>query len=235
MIVPLIDVALTGLRKSNSMQAIKNYIGKRKYEILLLNLLLLMFGNELLPAFLSPFLPLLAMIAGMIIFYKHKQTFILTLGLIIISIALGIISQISRFRDVNILKFSSIAFVLYFLVITWEVFRKIIVVGKVSSEIISAVICGFLMLCFLSFFLFHIIEVYHPGSFSCSVNGQINFNNLIYFSVSNQLTLGMGDIVPLSISAKKAVMFMGLAGHFYTVFVTGIIIGKYVNQMRSIE
>jgi hypothetical protein len=40
------------------------------------------------------------------------------------------------------------------------------------------------------------------------------------------LTIGYGDITPVSLIAKRAVMFMGLAGHFYTVFITNIIIGK---------
>jgi hypothetical protein len=54
-------------------------------------------------------------------------------------------------------------------------------------------------------------------------------NNLNYFSFTTLLTIGYGDILPLSLLARRAVMLIGLAGHFYTVFVTSIIIGKYLS------
>jgi hypothetical protein len=47
------------------------------------------------------------------------------------------------------------------------------------------------------------------------------------------LTIGYGDITPVSLIAKRVVMFMGLAGHFYTVFITSIIIGKYLSLKKE--
>ena len=83
-------------------------------------------------------------------------------------------------------------------------------------------------------YLFNIIESLQPGSFTGIGNSDgMKMNYLLYFSVSNLLTLGLGDIVPVSELVKKLVMFTGLLGHFYTVFVTSIIIGKYIQQKEN--
>ena len=89
------------------------------------------------------------------------------------------------------------------------------------------------MLSFIGWFLFDIIETYTPGSFSGLGEDERKLNNLLYFSVTNLLTLGLGDILPITLLARKAVMLMGFMGHFYTVFVTGIIIGKFINQKEK--
>jgi len=57
--------------------------------------------------------------------------------------------------------------------------------------------------------------------------------NLNYFSFTTLLTIGYGDITPVSLVAKRAVMLIGLAGHFYTAFITTIIIGKYLSAKKS--
>jgi voltage-gated potassium channel len=36
----------------------------------------------------------------------------------------------------------------------------------------------------------------------------------------------------VSLIARRAVMLMGLLGHFYTVFITSIIIGKYLTTNK---
>ncbi|MCW3093920.1 MAG: hypothetical protein JWP81_4989 [Ferruginibacter sp.] len=210
----------------------RKYIEKRKYEILLLSLLLLMFGVR--PSFINPFLPIQVMITGAIIFYSRKFLWYLIAGLLTVTIALFIASDIFHFKAINNRSLLGITFIIYFVIITVEVFRRILIVEKISPEIISAVLCGFIMLCFIGCFLFDFIETYTPGSFSGLGESKRKLNTLLYFSVSNLLTLGFGDILPISFFAKKSVMFLGLVGHFYTVFVTAIIIGKYINQGKKI-
>jgi len=197
----------------------------------LLSLLILMFGIR--PAFISPFLPMQMMIVGAIVFYKNRFLLYLIGGLLLFTIAFSICPQLFYFTAISIHSLSGMVFIIYFTAITAEVFRRILMTGRVSPEIISAVLCGFIMLCFIGWFLFDIIETYSPKSFSGLGEDERRFNNLLYFSVSNLLTLGLGDILPISLLARKSVMFMGLVGHFYTVFVTAIIIGKFISQTEN--
>ncbi len=213
------------------MVKIKKYVEKRKFEILLLSLLLLMFGIR--PTFISPFFPIEIMIVGAIIFNNRRILLYLIAGLLIFTIALYICSQIFYIKDINSHSLLVIAFIIYFVALTFEVIRRILVVDRVSLEIISAVLCGFIMLCFIGWFLFDMIETYTPDSFSGLGEDERKFNNLLYFSVTNLLTLGTGDILPITLLARKSVMLIGLVGHFYTVFVTAIIIGKFINQTEN--
>jgi voltage-gated potassium channel len=206
----------------------RKFVEKRKYEILLLSLLVFMLGIR--PTFISPYLPIQIMIVGLIIFHDRKFLLYLIGGLLIFTLAIGLYPQILPIESISNHSLLGLAFITYFAAITIEVFRRIMVVDKVSLEIISAVLCGFIMLCFMGWFLFDIIETYTPGSFSGLGADERKFNNLLYFSVSNMLTLGLGDILPISLLARKAVMLMGFVGHFYTVFVIGIIIGKYIKS-----
>jgi hypothetical protein len=43
------------------------------------------------------------------------------------------------------------------------------------------------------------------------------------------LTIGYGEIVPITTAAQKAAIFLGLLGQFYLVILTAVTVGKYIN------
>src|SRR5882762_10070365 len=94
----------------------KKFVEKRKYEILLLSLLILMFGVG--PTFISPLLPIQIMIIGAIIFNNRKFLFYLMTGLLVFTIAHSICSQIFYLKVINSHSLSGIAFIIYFIAIT---------------------------------------------------------------------------------------------------------------------
>src|SRR5258706_6667408 len=180
----------------------KNYIEKRKYEILLLSLLILMFGIR--PAYISPLLPIQIMIVGIIIFNNRKFLLYFIAGLLIFTIVLHLCSEIFYFKDISTHSLLGIAFIIYFVTLTLEVFRRILMTDRVSAEIISAVLCGFIMLGFIGWFLFDIIETYTPGAFSGLGKDERKFNNLLYFSISKLINLGLGDILPITLLSSNS-------------------------------
>jgi hypothetical protein len=206
----------------------RKYIEKRKFQILLLSLLLLLLGMH--PNNFNLFLPTQIMVVGALIFSNRKWLFNMIIGMLALTLILLITSFFFSYEVYATQSFLGLVFIIFFVAISVEVFARIIKAEKVSIEIISAVLCGFIMLSFIGWFLYDVLERTIPGSFSGLGDDKGKFYNLLYFSVSNMLTLGLGDILPVSILAKKFVMFMGFLGHFYTVFVTGIVIGKYINQ-----
>lgn len=94
--------------------------------------------------------------------------------------------------------------------------------------------CGYLCLGMLSFFIFLSIEIYSPGSFSGidlnlhKTTSQVD--SILYFSYITLLTIGYGEIIPISVIAQKATIVTGLAGQFYMVILTAIVVGKYISQ-----
>lgn len=211
----------------------KSFIQKRSYEILLGSFLLLIFGNSFTPNLhvLASTVITLTMLTGFVVFF-HRKHWGVFIGLLNIAHLL-LATCFSQYEYIGNFALKHFVFQLYFWTAAILVFNKIFTVKKVSQEMIAAIICGFVILCLMGSFLFLQIELFHRHSFSNLPGGHRNLDELTYFSFLSMLTTGYGDITPLTLIAKRAVMLMGLTGHFYTVIVTSIIIGKYLgNQQR---
>jgi voltage-gated potassium channel len=47
------------------------------------------------------------------------------------------------------------------------------------------------------------------------------------------MTIGYGDISPLTPIAKKAAVLIGLWGQFYLVIITALVVGKYLTSEQD--
>lgn len=213
------------------MTELHKVIKKRKYEILLASLLLLLFGNLIIPtdysSHLRPFLLIQNMAVGFILFFDQKKWRNILLALIIIIVALEFTQY---FIGPRIRVFTGITYMLYFLLLSVKVYHRIYKAKVIGKEVISAVFCGFIMLTMIGSFIFILIEVAQPNSFSNLGLGINKYQNIQYYSFVTTLTIGFGDIVPLTHTAKQMTVLMGLAGNFYSVIVTGIVLGKFINK-----
>jgi multisubunit Na+/H+ antiporter MnhF subunit len=211
------------------MHRILSYAGQKKYEILLLSFMLLIFGNTFTDHLrIAGIIDICQnMIVGMLVFYEKKWLRNTVLLLIIASALLNLIA--SRLGFIDVKSWQGIIYLVFFTLVAVEVFKKVLYSKRVSRELLSASLCGFVLLCLIGTFLFYQIDVELPHSFSNIGNGKDILSNLNYFSFTTLLTIGYGDITPVSLIAKRAVMLVGLTGHFYTVFITSIIIGKYLS------
>lgn len=209
------------------------YISQRKYIILLISFLVLIFGNTFTEDYqifgiVNIYQNLLA---GLLVYFNKKRLRYIIMSIILVSVAIDLFAGSFSFIQRN--SWHGILYLIFFFLVVKEVFIDVLYVKTVSTEMLSAALCGFVLLCQIGTFLFYLIDNYSPHSFSNSGEGKNILINLNYFSFTTLLTIGFGDIAPLSLIAKRAVMFIGLLGHFYTVFVTGIIIGKYLSANRS--
>ena len=55
-------------------------------------------------------------------------------------------------------------------------------------------------------------------------------DRLMYFSYITLMTIGYGEIIPLTTLAQKAIILIGLIGQFYLVILTAFVVGKYFSQ-----
>jgi voltage-gated potassium channel len=204
----------------------------RKYEILLFSFLLLIFGNtfSLHNPVTGPLFIYQNLLTGFIIFFHKKAFRYLVLVIILFSLTLTLFKHPLSF--LNLRSWHGILYLIFFFLIVKEVYRELLFVKSVSREMLSAALCGFVMLCLVATFLFYQIDIEIPNSFSNAGKGRDVLLNLNYFSFTTMLTIGYGDITPVSLIARRAVMLMGLLGHFYTVFITSIIIGKYLTTNK---
>jgi hypothetical protein len=102
---------------------------------------------------------------------------------------------------------------------------------KVSKETIFAAIVAYLLIALMWTFLYMILELVSPGSFSFpdkeSWGETMQFE---YFSFVTITTLGYGDITPLTDKASALAMIEALVGQIYLVVLVAWLVGMHVSR-----
>jgi hypothetical protein len=184
-----------------------------------------------------PLLLLINIISGVILVYKNKIVFRVLMTLLILSTSLVLLEIISPSINTNLKYIKLIAYFAFYAIVTIEIINQIWKTKVVSKNVILGLMAGYISLGLLAFFLCLSIEVMHPNSFSglvydISANADL-LDQLMYFSYITLMSIGYGDILPITATAQKATVFIGLIGQFYLVVLTAIVVGKYINQDTS--
>lgn len=219
-----------------------NKLTERRYDkrfiYLLVSLLTFLFGALFIPPvfsiYLSPIILLQFTFAGLILFRNHNRliyrVIIAMAFLLLILEGMRLANATSRLAAVIL----DVTYLAYFVMSTLEVFRQILLARRIDFNMVAGAFCGFIMLGVLGSFILAIIETTTPGSFSGIRIHSFNeaFQDLIYYSFVTLLTIGYGDILPITSTARKASMLLGIAGYFYNIFVIGITISKFMIQSK---
>lgn len=90
---------------------------------------------------------------------------------------------------------------------------------------ISAAVAVYLILGVLWARLYEIVFLFNPAAFS--LTEKIDPVSLIYFSFVTLVTLGYGDIVPLSIAARTLAILEGVTGQLYMVILISSLVSEF--------
>lgn len=193
---------------------------------------ILLFNVELFNTYLLPIGLLLNFALGINLISKRKTRLLISFMFIVTLFTSGF-----QMFDIDISNVSILRFLFYFLfyvVITFEIIKQVWRINEVGKDLIMGVISGYICLGLVGYFIFMAIEITHPGSFqstlfteSFSINQKSD--GLLYYSYITLLTIGYGEIVPITTAAQKAAVFLGLLGQFYLVILTAVTVGKYIN------
>lgn len=109
---------------------------------------------------------------------------------------------------------------LYFLLLTWVVLRRVYMDGSVASSRVRWAVVAYILLAITWSYIYQLIELSLPGSFVISPllasNGEHALQlNLTYFSFITLTTLGYGDITPLHPTARIFAIMEALLGQLY--------------------
>ena len=86
---------------------------------------------------------------------------------------------------------------------------------EVSTDLIMASICVYLLIAFFWSSAFSVLEYFQPGSFQIADRTGKAFYDFTYFSFVTLTTLGYGDIVPLTPQAKTLSSVEAVMGQIY--------------------
>jgi hypothetical protein len=206
-----------------------------RFEIFFFSQIAILFGSLIVPSiifetFLSPALFLLNLLAGIVLLLKQKKVmWFLVLLLVISAFLLG--SNLIETTHEALVRFIEMGtYFLFYIVVTSEIIKQVWQAKKVSKNVIFGLVSGYISLGLIGFFICLSIEMAYPNSFSGLIEGISITENLMYYSYITLLTIGYGDVLPISALAHKAAILIGLMGQIYLVVITAIVVGKYINQ-----
>lgn len=210
-----------------------SYLFDFRFEVLAISLTWILFGGNLISGtiFHDILFPInvLILMGVSIVMVKNERKRVrfvfITFAILMFFIILGV--NLTEWRS-SLKMIALIIPLVFFVLLSIEVFRQMLQEKNVTHSIIIAAFDCYLLLGILGATLFTILLHFNPDAYS-NVDDTIRiFDKMLYFSFVTLTSIGYGDITPVTPLAEKVTAFFGLIGHFYSVVVVGIIVGKYV-------
>lgn len=210
-----------------------------RFELFFATQLTVLFGSIIIPNalfenWMNPILLTGNLVFGVLLVSKNKYLFRFLLIFLIVTALIVIFGLFNSDIDKSFDYLKLGSYFLFYAIVTWEIIKQVWQAKVVGKNVILGLISGYISLGLLAFFLCLTIEIIDPNSFSGLVDHGVTNSavtqQLMYFSYITLMTIGYGDILPVSPIAQKAAMFIGLIGQFYLVILTAIVVGKYINQ-----
>ena len=114
--------------------------------------------------------------------------------------------------------------------------QQVIFSDRITLHNVAGAACVYLLLGIIWSLAYYFIYIMMPDAFTgnMSFETQMQLNDFIYYSFVTLTTLGYGDIVPLSATARSLVYIEAIFGQFYiAILVAGLVSIHISNQSRN--
>jgi voltage-gated potassium channel len=117
---------------------------------------------------------------------------------------------------------------------TYLVLRTVITSAEVTPDVISGALASYVMIGLTWAIAFGIVEARWSGSIRFAADSHAaSFSDLLYFSYVTLLTIGYGDVTPVSSAARTLAVLEGLAGMTFTTVLLAVLVAKLLLSDRS--
>lgn len=211
---------------------------KNRYYFLFISLALLLF----IPPFLIDFeflgyiiyllLTLVIFNCSLILFDKSRRS---GYGIIIViaTIAFLWLSIAADWQNTYLQALRMVIMTLFFVLTFWKMVREIFKLKEVTGKVVIGAIGAYLLLGFIGSFLFEIVQLLYPGSFTNMALFADGFYGGLYFSFVTISTLGYGDISPLTAQGQAVAILVSLSGQLYLAILMAMLVGKFIASKRD--
>ncbi len=214
---------------------------KYRFELYLITFCLLLFGSlffpdEIFEPYIEPLLVLLNIMAGFVLISMRKRTRRIYAVLFVFALIFNLVrfnQGIAENVDYQLIRFVLLS--IFYSIVTIEIILQVWFAREVNKNVIFGVMGGYVSLGLVAFFLLLGILIAEPEAFRGfeHVIGDDQSDNLLYYAYITLMTIGYGDIVPVTPLARKAAILIGLGGQFYLVIITAVVVGKYISSSLS--
>jgi voltage-gated potassium channel len=120
---------------------------------------------------------------------------------------------------------------LFILYVGWHLLRFILLAPRVDVSVICAAISIYIMMGFIWAIGYALVSKFSPGSFvfnsGAPPGGVLDGFTAFYFSMATLCTVGYGDIVPVSRSARMLAVVESTTGVFYVTILISRLVSLY--------
>lgn len=208
-----------------------------RFELFYFSLLFILFGGIFFPIdwfenVLAPILFIANILSGILLISKRKVVFYLFIVVLIVAVLIWVKDILGLELGMQFNSLRLFTYFVFYSVVSLELIRQVWNAAVVNKNVIIGIMCGYISLGLVAFFIFMFIDFYNPNSFNGlnALDEAAKIDQLLYYSYITLLTIGYGEITPVTLVAQKAAILTGLAGQFYLVILTAIIVGKFINE-----
>ena len=143
---------------------------------------------------------------------------------------------------VGLSQVSLVLLTLFLLYTAATVLLQVFSEETVTMDTLSAALCVYLLMGYIWGSLYGLIYLLAPGAFHLpmgwapaeeqGIARDVPLNLLTYFSFMTLTTVGYGDVLPITGSARAAVMLEAVLGHFYLAVLVARLVGLHIADTR---
>ena len=167
---------------------------------------------------------------GIIFVIRSKRSHLIIASILVLPLILSTWS-IYFYESTQISIFTRIFGALFFGYAVLIILQMIAGSTEVTRETIFAAVVAYLLIALMWAFLYMILEMVAPGSFSFPDKSiRVETMQFEYFSFITITTLGYGDITPLTNRASALTLLEAIIGQIYLVVLVAWLVGMFVSN-----
>jgi len=116
---------------------------------------------------------------------------------------------------------------------TYVVLHAVVTSEQVGPDVIAGALASYVMIGLTWAIAFGVMETHRPGSIRFPPGPPAGFSDLLYFSYISLLTIGYGDITPVSGAARTLVVFEGLIGMAFTTVLLAVLVAMRLRDRQA--
>lgn len=102
--------------------------------------------------------------------------------------------------------------------------------NDVTIELVMAAACAYILLGLVWAYAYYLLEIFHPNSFKASEKLSDDLWNFYYYSFVTLTTMGYGDILAITKSARALSILEAITGQLYLAIMISRLVGLHASQ-----